>query len=209
MNKAKPFTLKNVFFYSLIFLVMRPEGRAQHSQEYKVIVSEVFARVRTHKFHPLNEDNSFTMDRNLMVNGIADLNNDDWRIRLLAVRDLVGAGTKDVNEIKKGLIDESVHVRQVTAMALGILGAQSAIGDLEQIVGEDKSVMVRSQAVIALGQIESKNSLKLLREKLTNDPSRDVRQHHRTRCEERRRFDALELADEAARQVTGQKHTGK
>jgi peroxiredoxin len=68
-----------------------------------------------------------------------------------------------------------MNVRQVSAMALGILGAQSAIGDLEQIVREDKNVMVRSQAVIALGQIESQNSINLLREKMIDDPSRDVR----------------------------------
>ena len=144
---------------------MIPEANSQNSAEHEITVSQVFAGVRAHEFHPLNEDNSFTIDRNLMVDGIADLNNDDWRIRLLAVRDLVRAGTKDIKEIKNGLVDEFMNVRQVSAMALGILGAQSAIGDLEKIILEDKNTIVRSQAVIALGQIESKNSLKLLREK--------------------------------------------
>jgi peroxiredoxin len=124
----------------------------------------------------LNEDNSLTIDRQLNASGVADLKNDDWRVRLLAVRDLVRIGSnEDVNEIQNGLQDESIHVRQVSAMALGILRAQSAISDLEQIVREDKNTMVRSQAIIALGQIESKNSLNLLREILTNDPSRDIR----------------------------------
>ncbi len=154
---------------------MIPETNGQNLSKNNITVSQVFARVRAHEFHPLNEDNSFTLDRKLEVAGIADLDNDDWLIRLLAVRDLVRAGTKDVNETKKGLIDQSVHVRQVSAMALGILGAQSAISDLEQVLREDKNVMVRSQAVIALGQIESKKSLKLLGEKLIDDPSRDVR----------------------------------
>jgi len=154
---------------------MIPETYGQNLSKNNISVSQVFARVRAHEFHPLNEDNSFTLDRKLEVAGIADLDNEDWLIRLLAVRDLVRAGTKDVNETKKGLMDRSVHVRQVSAMALGILGAQSAISDLEQVLREDKNVMVRSQAVIALGQIESKKSLKLLGEKLIDDPSRDVR----------------------------------
>ena len=167
--------LRIVFFFSLTVLGMMPKANGQNISEDNITVSQVFTRVRAHEFHPLNEDNSFTIDRNLQVNGIADLNNDDWRIRLLAVRDLVRAGTNDINEIRKGLMDQSAHVRQVSAMALGILGAKSAIGDLEQILREDKNVMVRSQTVIALGQIESKNSLNLLREKLIDDPSRDVR----------------------------------
>ncbi len=154
---------------------MIPEVNSQNLLENNITVSQVFARVRAYEFHPLNEDNSFTIDRNLRVDGIADLNNEDWRIRLLAVRDLVRVGSTDIFDLKKGLTDQSVNVRQVSAMALGILGAQSAIVDLEQIVREDKNVMVRSQAVIALGQIESENSLKLLREKLIDDPSRDVR----------------------------------
>ncbi len=167
--------MKSVFNYLLIFLVIIPEVNSQNLSENNSTVSQVFARVRAYEFHPLNEDNSFTIDRNLRVDGIADLNNEDWRIRLLAVRDLVRVGSTDIIDLKKGLLDQSVNVRQVSAMALGILGAQSAIVDLEQIVREDKNVMVRSQAVIALGQIESQNSLNLLREKLIDDPSRDVR----------------------------------
>jgi peroxiredoxin len=142
---------------------------------YKTItVDNVFERVSSHKFNPLNDENSMTMDRNLQEAGIADLDNDDWKVRLLAVRDLVRAGVKDVNNISKGLTDQSIHVRQVSAMALGILKAEDAIGALEQVVSTDENSMMRSQAVIALGQIESTHSLDLLRKKLKEDPSRDV-----------------------------------
>ena len=86
-------------------------------KEYgQVTVKDVFERVRSHDFHPLDEDNSMTMDRNLGVAGIADLGDGDWRVRLLAVRDLVRAGTDDVEMIKEGLTDQSVHVRQISAM---------------------------------------------------------------------------------------------
>ncbi|MCK5277300.1 MAG: redoxin domain-containing protein [Cyclobacteriaceae bacterium] len=174
MNKLNRTTLKVVFLLSLSSLIIIPEACNQKPMEKEINVSQVFARVRTHEFHPLNEDNSLTIDRNLKATGVADLDDDDWRVRLLAVRDLVRAGLENVNEIKKGLKDESIHVRQVSAMALGILRAKTAIEDLEQIVREDEITMVRSQAIIALGQIESKHSLTLLRETLAEDPSRDI-----------------------------------
>jgi len=54
-------------------------------------VEAVLDRVRTHTFHPVDET-SFTVDRTLEEHGIADLDDDDWRVRLLAVRDLVRLG---------------------------------------------------------------------------------------------------------------------
>ncbi|MBK7625621.1 MAG: redoxin domain-containing protein [Bacteroidales bacterium] len=141
---------------------------------YNINVKDVLERVRTHDFNPLNEDNSLTIDLTLNVAGIADLNNDDWQVRLLAVRDLVRAGNKNATELITGLTDKSEHVRQVCTMALGILRSKDAISGLEQIVRQDKNTMVRSQAVIALGQIEAGSSLALLRETLKTDPSRDV-----------------------------------
>jgi peroxiredoxin len=92
----------------------------------------------------------------------------------LAVRDLVRAGINEVDNITKGLSDESIDVRQVSAMALGILKANAAVSSLEKLVSTDKNSIVRSQAVIALGQIESTQSLELLRKILKEDPSRDV-----------------------------------
>jgi len=141
---------------------------------YNINVTDVLERVRTHDFNPLNEDNSMTFDRTLNVTGIADLNNNDWQVRLLAVRDLVRAGNKNATELITGLTDKSEHVRQVCTMALGILRSKDAASGLEQIVRQDKNSMVRSQAVIALGQIEAGSSLALLRETLKTDPSRDV-----------------------------------
>jgi alkyl hydroperoxide reductase subunit AhpC len=145
------------------------------NENYNSNVSQALERVRTHDFNPLNEDNSMTFDRTLNVAGIADLSNHDWQVRSIAVRDLVRAGNKNVKEIIKGLNDKSMHVRQVSAMALGILKSNEAISSLEQVVRQDKITFVRSQAVIALGQIEAKSSLALLRETLKTDPSRDVK----------------------------------
>ena len=147
----------------------------ENAKDKPIAVQQVFERVRAHEFNPLNEENSMTQDRALKVAGIADLQNDDWRVRLLAVRDLVRAGTSKLDEITKGLVDPSIHVRQVCAMSLGILNAGGAISSLEQVIRTDENAMVRSQAIIALGQLEAKQSLDLLREKQKADPSRDVR----------------------------------
>jgi peroxiredoxin len=140
-----------------------------------VDVNQVIERVRIHDFNPLNIDNSMTIDSVLQVAGIADLKNIDWQVRLLAVRDLVRAGNDHVEDIINGLADNSIHVRQICAMALGIIKSNDAIKNLEQVALNDKNTIVRSQAVIALGQIESKSSLGLLHNILINDPSRDVR----------------------------------
>ncbi len=175
MNKLNRSIVNVVLLLSLILLVIILQACNPKPMEKEIIVPQVLARVSAHEFHPLNEDNSLTIDRNLKTTGLADLNNDDWRIRLLAVRDLVRAGLENLDMIKAGLKDESMHVRQVSAMAVGILKAQSAVEDLEQIVREDDITMVRSQAITALGQIESERSLVLLHEILAEDKSRDIR----------------------------------
>jgi len=137
-------------------------------------VPAVFSRVRAHDFHPLGEDR-FTIDRALKRHGIADIDDEDWRVRLLAVRDLVGAGSAHAGEIAQGLTDPNMQVRYLSAMALGVLRAEEAVPSLERAVREDTDPLVRSQAVIALGDLESAGSLELLRERQASDPSRDVR----------------------------------
>ncbi len=137
-------------------------------------VGAVFDRVRAHNFHPV-DDRSFTIDRTLRQHGIADPDDEDWRVRLLAVRDLVRAGEEAVPDIAAGLRDEDVQVRYVCALALGVLGAKDSVADLERVVREDEDALARSEAVVALGMIGSEGSLALLRETLENDPSNDVK----------------------------------
>lgn len=136
-------------------------------------VERIFDRVRTHNFQPLNEKD-FTVDRTLGEEGIADLD-DDWRVRLLATRDLVHAGVDAAEPISDGLFDEDVQVRYVCATALGALRARAAVPSLERVVREDPQAIARSQAITALGQIVSKDSLALLGAVRADDPSRDVR----------------------------------
>jgi peroxiredoxin len=145
-----------------------------NGSEDKVKVSQVFQRVAAHNFNPLNADLSLTLDHAERKAGIPDLDDEDWRIRLLGVRDLVRAGQNSVDEIVEGLKHKDEHVRQVCAMALGILSAEEGIEGLELLALEDSITMVRSQAIISLGQIESTGSLDLLKKILEKDPSRDI-----------------------------------
>lgn len=135
-------------------------------------VERILSRVREHEFHPIRD--GFTFDRNLNKNGVADLNDADWRVRTLAVRDLVRLGADASANLVGALHDADAHVRHVAAMVLGIIRATNAVSALETTLRDDRDAVVRSQAAIALGQIGQKRSLALLREAQTQDKSRDV-----------------------------------
>ncbi|WP_058367142.1 redoxin domain-containing protein [Haloparvum sedimenti] len=137
-------------------------------------ITDAFERVREHAFHPVDED-SFTVDRELGEHGIADLDDGDWRVRLLAVRDLVRAGTDAVGEIAAGFADDDVQVRTVAATALGVLRADGAVPALERVVREDPDPLARSAATVALGRIGAEGALDLLRDRAASDGSKDVR----------------------------------
>ncbi|GAB3328656.1 hypothetical protein GCM10027355_34160 [Haloplanus salinarum] len=160
----------------------------------KPSVEAVLDRVRTHEFHPVDETN-FTVDRTLEKHGIADLDDDDWRVRLLAVRDLVRVGDTNASDVAVGLEDDDVQVRYVCATALGILRARSAIESLERVACQDPNALARSQAMIALGQIGATRSLDLLRDRYANDDSKEVR--HRAELS----IDRIEKGAVAEREV--------
>ena len=138
-------------------------------------VKEHLDRVRRHTFHPLNDDGGMTIDRELRVHGIADLDNRDGRTRLLAIAGLVRALPGSIDAVIAGLSDEDLHVRQVAAAALGIARMTESSEDLERLLMGDPSPVVRSQAAISLGQMESSASMDVLHRTRREDPSRDVR----------------------------------
>lgn len=156
----------------LIQFFMPTDNKAEKNTKN---VAEIFHELAAHPFHPLNDGSSMTVDKSLKKDGIADLNNTDWKVRTEAVRDLVRAGKNQTTEIKKGLFHPSFYVRQIAAKALGILRATDAIASLEKVVKNDSIAVVRSQAAIALGQMESRKSLGLLKKSAKEDPSKDVR----------------------------------
>lgn len=42
-------------------------------------VSQIFAGVASHPFHPLNDENSMTIDKTLNKDGVADLNDTEGK----------------------------------------------------------------------------------------------------------------------------------
>ncbi|MGD9854197.1 MAG: redoxin domain-containing protein [Planctomycetaceae bacterium] len=143
--------------------------------------AHVLQRIRRHTFHPLHE--GFTKDAMLDRHGIADLANDDWLVRTLAVRDLVLVGLPGIPAVVDALNDDNLHVRQVCTLVLGILPISDATPEtrsalrqaLEERLKSDPEPVVRSEAAIALGRLGDRSSLDRLADAAKDDSSRDVR----------------------------------
>lgn len=153
----------------------RSQNNSKTYHDMNKSVTQILERIRNHEFHPIDQEQSLTIDKNLGTAGIADLDNDDWEVRILAIRDLILAEHDEFEKIVNGLKDSSFHVRQICAKALGIIANKEAISPLEQVAQNDKNAIVRSQAIMSLGQMGANQSLALLKEILEKDPSRDVR----------------------------------
>ncbi len=135
-------------------------------------VGTVLSRISAHEFHPIRD--GFTYDRHLNQHGVANLDDEDWRVRTLAVRDLVRLGPSATSALVRALDDKNEHVRHVAAMVLGITRATNAVPALEKTLREDRDSVVRSQAAIALGQIGQRSSLAAVQAAQKEDKSRDV-----------------------------------
>ncbi len=127
-------------------------------------VQPIFERVRSHNF----EDNSGG-------EGVGDLSDNAWRIRMLAIRDLVRMGSKAAPALKKGLRDENRHVRHICVTTLGILGTKDAGDDLLQLLSNDPDPIVRGQAAQALGQIGYTRAKPTLERIAEEGESRNIR----------------------------------
>jgi alkyl hydroperoxide reductase subunit AhpC len=136
-------------------------------------IQTILERVAGHEFHPIRD--GFTYDRHLDKHGVADLNDPDWRVRLLAVRDLVRLGSAAGPPLIAALEHTNGHARHVAAMTLGILEIQEAASALERVLEEDPDEVVRAQAAVALRQIGRQESLPIVRRAQADDSSKDVR----------------------------------
>jgi len=111
----------------------------------------ILERLDGHDFTPIN--NGFTVDPDTGYDGVPDLENKDWRVNTLALRDLVRFGGAASPKLQRALSHENPFVRQMAAMALGILQAEDAVDALASRLTDDDDPVVRSHAAIALGQI--------------------------------------------------------
>lgn len=162
-------------------------------------VDAVVQRLDGHSFAPV--DNGFTVDPDTGNDGVSDLESTDWRVRTLALRDLVRTGHGDASALLGMLEHDNPHVRQVGTMALGILEAEVGAEPLTDLLQDDPDPVVRAHAAIALGQIGS--SGEVLERQAGADPHTDVqhqctvaldrvRKHEPVEPEVAERFAALE-----------------
>ena len=172
---AKATLCQTLFIASLCLLVACDISRAAERPlafEPSQQVGEVVARLSAHDFHPIRD--GFTFDRQFNQQGVANLDDQDWRVRTLAVRDLVRLGVSGTPALVTALDDKNADLRHVSVMTLGILRATNAVPALEKVLREDGDSVVRSQAAIALGQIGQRTSLAVVQTAQTDDKSRDV-----------------------------------
>ena len=126
-------------------------------------VDQVFERVRAHNF----EDNDGS-------DSVGDLTDDAWRVRTLAIRDLVRLGSTSTAGVVAGMRDKNRHVRHVCVAALGILGVKEACDDLLTALANDPDPIVRGQAAQALGQIGCTQAVPALKTAARGDSSKYV-----------------------------------
>ncbi|MEX2139432.1 MAG: redoxin domain-containing protein [Pirellulales bacterium] len=144
-------------------------------------VHSILRRVRNQEFHPVH--NGFTIDALQKTHGIADLADEDWRVRLVALRDLLRLGAASVPVLIEALDDNNLHVRHICCFALGLLPeedgeqatvSRAAVRALQTLLQRDTEPIVRSQAAVSLGRLGAHSSSTLLEEAAKKDLSRDV-----------------------------------
>lgn len=143
-------------------------------------VGEVFAAIEEHEFHPVVS--GFTRDRNLVKPGVASLDDPDWKVLTLALRDLARLGPEATSSIRERLSREDLHARYLAAASLGIRADTTAVEDLARLLEADPEMLVRSQAAVTLRQIGDPAAVSALKAAL-RDREDDVRHQARLAIE--------------------------
>ena len=112
----------------------------------------------------LDRVSNHDFEKNSGYDGVPDTGDKAWRVRILAIRDLVRAGEAHAGEMVAALGDSNRHVRHVATVAIGVLQLKEAGPKLMELLAEDNDPVVRGQAAQALGQIGYRKALKALEE---------------------------------------------
>jgi len=180
-----------VLCLALSLLVAAPAAGAAKLGARKAEVNAIVERVAAHDFYPV--ENGRTQDRHLKQDGIANLSVKDWRVRLLAIRDLVRLGKRAGPAMVEQLDHNNWHVRQITAKTLGLLEYQPARERLADLLENDPQRVVRAQAALSLGRIGGEQSLELLKRQAKQATVKDVR--HRCRLAAQRIERGIETSE--------------
>ncbi|MBI2431409.1 MAG: HEAT repeat domain-containing protein [Candidatus Hydrogenedentes bacterium] len=105
-------------------------------------VKEIIQTVREFPFNPIEDGRS--QEPALDDDGVADLGDGAWRVRLLAIRDLARLGRAAVPQLANELDDENSHVRHVAAFVLGLNPVDTSEEALIIALRQDKDPIVRS-----------------------------------------------------------------
>ena len=143
--------------------VIRPDSSGLR-QVTGLMDNQILERVRKHNF-----------ESNSGYDGVGDLTDEAWRIRMLVIRDLVRLDSEATPILIAGLNDENRHIRHVCVTALGILGVQDAGDNLIQLLTDDPDPIVRGQAAQALGQIGYTQAVSTLKKVGEQDKNQHVR----------------------------------
>ncbi len=140
-----------------------------------VLTSSAFGQAKISFDQILNRAREHDFEINSGYKGVGDLDDDAWRVRTLAIRDLVRLGSDAASDLIAGMHDENRHVRHITVTAIGILGIKEAADDLMKLLTDDSDPIVRGQAAQALGQIGCKRALSTLEVVSEKDESMHVK----------------------------------
>lgn len=135
-------------------------------------ISEILNCLELQAFRPVID--GFTKEPTSGEDGLDDFDNDDWRVRSLAVRDLIRLGDKSCEDIVRMLSHDSPNVRTLAATALGILEAEQALDALYRLLEEGATSLDRCQAAISIGQIGHSDSIPILKKRTSEEDQRDA-----------------------------------
>lgn len=126
-------------------------------------VKDIFQTIRDHNF-----------EKNSGYEGVPGNGDNAWKVRILAISDLVKSALGDYPEIIDGLDDQNRHVRHVAVTSLGLLGVKQAGPGLLKLLVEDPDPIVRCRAAQALGQIRYDKAKETLKKIASEDKNKNV-----------------------------------
>ena len=133
-------------------------------EDITIKVGGILESIREHDF-----------EKNNGYDGIANLEDQAWRVRTLAVRDLVKMDPEIGPILITFLQDKNQHVRDISVMVLGILKVESAQNALKNVAENDAAPVVRVEAVEALSKIGGEDIKIFFRALRKKDKHRDVK----------------------------------
>jgi len=147
-----------------IFLFLLSLSVLPYASESAESIDSVLKRVRSHDF-----------SHNSGYDGVGDMQDQAWRVRTLAIRDLLRNGEKGIPKLRKNLFDADSHVRHVCAMTLGLLKAKSASDDLRKVLQNDKDQIVQCEAALALGYLGLQDNLPFLKSFYEKEKDKEIK----------------------------------